>query len=380
MLISTSGVSMIWPFQTIYLQKKLAIPLTPITLLLSLSAISVLISSIFFGTVIDRLGRKWPMVLGLAAHAASLILFIFAQSYAQFAFLMVLNGIVNPIYRIAADAMVADVIPPEERAEAIALVRLSHNLGIAIGPVTGGILASISYALVFTGGAVGLACYALLVMALGRETMPERMPDTITKPEVLGGYDRILKDFPFLAFFALYTLTQFSTVLMWQLMPVYANTNFGVPENQYGAIPMTNALLVVGLQMAITYRSKIRPPLLVLAAGALIYGLSAGSVALAGDFWGFWTCMVIMTFGEMLLVPTGSTHVANISPADMRGRYMGTFGLSWGIAQGIAPILGGALNDQVGPWAIWLLGLAAGLLATLGFIYLYSRTKSNPVK
>lgn len=376
MLISTSGTSMIWPFQTIYLQQKLDLPLTPIAMLLSLSAVSVLGSSVIFGMVIDRMGRKWPMVLGLAAHAVSLILFSFADTYPQFALLMMLNGIVNPIYRIAADAMVADIIPPEERAEAIALVRLSHNLGISIGPLTGGILASTSYSLVFLGGAVGLACYALLVLVLGRETMPERAPEAAAPVEIFGGYERILRDTPFLVFFGLFTLAQFSTVLMWQLMPVYAKTNYGVPESQYGAIPMTNAMMVVGLQMFITHRSKIRPALLMLSAGALIYGLAAGSVALARDFWGFWVCIVVMTFGEMLLVPTGSTHVANIAPADMRGRYMGIFGLSWGVAQGIAPVLGGALNDQVGPWAIWISGLIAGVLSASGFIGLYLRQRA----
>lgn len=376
MLISTSGVSMIWPFQTIYLQQKLDIPLTPITLLLSLSAVAVLGSSIFFGMIIDRMGRKWPMVVGLAAHAGSLILFSFAETYTQFALLMVLNGIVNPIYRIAADAMVADLIPPEDRPEAIALLRLSHNLGISIGPLVGGILASTSYFLVFSGGAVGLFLYALLVFVLGRETMPVRPSGAAPRIEIFGGYDRIIRDTPFLLFFGLFTLAQFSTVLMWQLMPVYAKINFGVPESQYGAIPMTNAMMVVSLQMMITSRSKVRPALIMLASGALIYGLSAGSVALARDFWGFWMSMVFMTFGEMLLVPTGSTHVANAAPADMRGRYMGVFGLSWGVAQGIAPVLGGALNDQIGPWAIWITGLVAGILSASGFIVMYMRQKA----
>jgi MFS family permease len=368
---------MIWPFQTIYLQEKLNLPLTPIALLLSVSAISVTFSSIFFGLVIDRLGRKWPMVIGLATHAGSLILFSMAETYQQFALLMIINGIVNPIYRIGADAMIADIIPPEDRAEAIALVRLSHNLGISIGPVVGGILASTSYTLVFFGGAIGLICYSLLVLVLGQETMPMRSQEMDIRAETFGGYGRIAHDGSFLAFFGFFTLAQFSTVLIWQLMPIYAKTNYGVIENQYGAIPMTNALMVVGLQMMITNRAKMQPALLVLASGAFIYGLAAGSVALASNFWGFWGCMVLMTFGEMLLVPTGSTHVANIAPADMRGRYMGVFGLSWGLAQGIAPILGGTFSDLVGPWAIWIIGLLAGTFASIGFASLHAYQKAS---
>jgi MFS family permease len=80
--------------------------------------------------------------------------------------------------------------------------------------------------------------------------------------------------------------------------------------------------------------------------------------------------MVIVTFGELLLVPTGTAYAANAAPPDMRGRYMGLYGLSWSVAFGIGPVVGGWLNDSVSPAATWVGGLLIGLVAVAGFLVL----------
>ena len=70
--------------------------------------------------------------------------------------------------------------------------------------------------------------------------------------------------------------------------------------------------------------------------------------------------MVVLTMGELILVPTSSKYVADLAPADMRGRYMSIYWLSWGMARTLAPLIGGLLNDRFGGQAIWLGGLDFG--------------------
>lgn len=87
--------------------------------------------------------------------------------------------------------------------------------------------------------------------------------------------------------------------------------------------------------------------------------------------------MIIMTVGELILIPTATTLTANFSPKDLRGRYMSIYGLTWGIASGIGPVIGGLLNDNIGPTAIWYGGFVIGMIATASFIGLgiqYSKT------
>jgi MFS family permease len=173
-----------------------------------------------------------------------------------------------------------------------------------------------------------------------------------------------------MAFVAVYTLSAMVAAIMMVLLPVYAKENFGVPENQYGFIMATNAVMVVLFQFAITRVSSRYPHLPVLAIGALFYGVGAGSVALGWNFPTFLASMVMVTIGEMLLVPTATTLTANLAPPDMRGRYMGVYSLTWGAAFGIGPVMGGLLNDQLAPVAMWYGALALGLAATAGFVLL----------
>ena len=83
--------------------------------------------------------------------------------------------------------------------------------------------------------------------------------------------------------------------------------------------------------------------------------------------------MVIMTLGELILIPTAATFTANLAPPDMRGRYMSIYNLTWGLAAGVGPLLGGFLNDIVGPQAIWLGGGLIGLLSVAAFVWLAYR-------
>jgi MFS family permease len=110
----------------------------------------------------------------------------------------------------------------------------------------------------------------------------------------------------------------------------------------------------------------------------LIYAIGARSVALMSSFWGFWLSMVILTFGELTLVPTASKYVADLAPADLRGRYMSVYWLGWGLARTLSPIIGGFLNDNLAPRAIWLGGLAVGLTSTFG-LFLLSRVSASRI-
>ena len=180
-----------------------------------------------------------------------------------------------------------------------------------------------------------------------------------------------------MAFAGVYTLTGMVGAMMMVLLPVYGKENFGVLENQYGFIMATNAVMVVFLQFAITRFSSRRPHFLVLAVGSLFYGVGAGSVALGWNFPTFLLSMVVLTIGEMLIIPTATTLTANLAPPDMRGRYMSMYSFTWGIAFGVGPVIGGALNDHVAPVAIWYGALALGLMGTVGFLAMSRRRQGS---
>lgn len=373
MLLSATGASMVWPFLVIYMRQRLQAPLATVTLVLALNSASGLVSTSVAGPVIDRFGRKGAMVLSMAGAAATLLAMNAAGALPGWAILLALNGALTPLYRVGGDSMVADLIDPGRRTGAYALLRMSSNLGVAIGPALGGFITAISYAIAFYAAAGAHLAFALLLLFFTRETAPQFSEGE--RAGAAGGYGRILADRRFLTFCGAYSIAGMAYSLLMFLLPVYAKENFGVRESQYGFILMTNALMVVLFQYAVTRVTARHPPLPVLAAGSLFYALGTFSVAWGWNFATFLVSMVILTVGEMIMIPSSTAYTANLAPPDMRGRYMSVYGLTWSLAFGVGPVLGGLLNDRLAPVAIWYGGLVLGSAAALAF---YRMAKASP--
>ncbi len=375
-LVHTIGMSMVWPFLVIFIGKELSLPLAVVTSLITINAGVRLASSFMAGSITDRLGRKWSMVVSLLISGGGLAAMIPAHTYGQFALIMVIRGIFQPLFRVGADAMIADLVPREQRADAYALIRLSKNLGVALGPALGGILAVISYGITFSIAAGAAIFFSILIALYAFETLPEAALQAKEKLLVtLKNHLEIFKDRIFTFFVLGFTLRQISGSILWVLLGAYTKENYGLPENIYGLIPTTNALMVVFLQLFVTRKSSRYNPLVVMALGTFLYGIGVGSIAVGTGFWGFWISMVIVTIGELMVIPTASTFAANRAPETMRGRYLSLLALTWGAGSMVGPLLGGILNDYFKPQAIWYGGGAAGILGALIYLILVHKEK-----
>ena len=372
-VIATAGGSMIWPFLLIYTSGKLSLPLSTVATLITVNAGTGLIASFVAGTLADKIGRKVVMNFSLTVNGLAYFLLIFAETYPQFFALMILAGLSNPLYQVGADAMLADIVPSEKRADAYAINRIANNAAFALGPAVGGFLAAKSYNYALIGATTGYLLYSIILFVFMKETLDrENITATseIKTENIITSYSRVFQDKRFITFVLIISVGLTAPTLMWILMPVYAKTNFGINEALYGWIPTTNALMCVFLQYPVINITRRRSTLPVLSAGMAIYALGTGTIALMNTFWGFWLSMVVITFGELTLVPTASKFVADISPADLRGRYMSLHWLGWGIARALAPILGGFLNDNISPRSIWIGGLLLGITSAFGLLLL----------
>jgi MFS family permease len=378
LIISSAGASMIWPFLMIYVSEELSLSLSTVSSLITINALMGLFASFIAGTVADKVGRKLVMVISLTANGFGYLLMSQAHSYLGFALIMVVMGISNPLYQVGSDAMLADMIAPERRTNAYAILRMANNAGIAIGPALGGFIATRSYTYTFLGAAIGMLSYGLLLLFRGRETLILTSPSEKENGNtLLAGYGQVFRDHRYVVFILLVGLGLIAPSMLWTLLAVYTKQNFGLPENLYGWLPTTNALMCVLVQFPVTQISRRFRPLPVIAVGMMIYALGVGSVTLMTHFWGFWSSMVLITFGELTLIPTVSKYLADLAPAHMRGRYMSFYWFGWGIARAAAPLIGGFLNDNISPRSIWIGGLTIGLISTLGLAF-FSRYKSNP--
>jgi MFS family permease len=392
MVISNAGGSLVWPFLLIFASSKLELPLAAVGSLITIQSGAGMLASFVAGTLADRLGRKIVMLGSLASNGVIYLFLLNATSYAEFALLMALFGMSNPMYQVGADAMLADMIPSEQRTQAYSINRIASNSGFALGPAIGGFLAATSYAYAFIGASIGFLSYAALVALRFRETLPSRrvaaatpatmpaepMPATGIRPVPVAaprrGYGVVANDRRFVAFTVLLSVGLIAPTTLWILLAVYAKANFGLPEYLYGWIPTANALMCVFLQYPVTSITKRDRALPVVAVGMGIYAIGAGSVAIMSSFPGFLLSMVILTVGELIVVPVASKYVADLAPPDLRGRYMSVYWLGWAASRAAAPLIGGFINDQVAPIAIWYVAFLIGVGSTAGLVALARRS------
>lgn len=380
-LVNQIGLGFVWPFLNIYLTEQLGIPLSVATLLPLMEQAIAVFTALGAGSVADRYGRKGLMTLSLGAVAGVYVLMGFANAWWMFVVLMALRGFFQPLYRVAGDTMVGDLITDESRRlPAYSLLRTANNLGVAIGPVLGGFVAAISYQASFLTAAAALAIFAVLVGAGMVETLPKRaaarpaaaaVPGAPIPKQASGlGYKAIFQDSLFMLAVLAFTFNGMGAGLPFQLFGVYGKENFAITEDQTGLIIMVNAMMVVLFQVPVANFMRRFASLKVLAAGALFYAVGVGSIALGASFYHFVASMAVLTIGELLIAPTFTSFTVNLAPDEMRGRYMSLYAIGFSFSRGLGPALAGRVYDNISPTAVWTMGGGFNLIAALTFLML----------
>jgi MFS family permease len=220
------------------------------------------------------------------------------------------------------------------------------------------------------------AVISLIAAAIVLFALPETKPQTNvrTKPETMGqtfaGYGRVFKDTPFVTFIGVTVMMTLVYMNMNSTLGVFLRDQRGLPEVGYGSLLSINAILVVLFQFWIARRLEKYKPMLMMAAGSLLYAIGFAMYGYISAYTLFVIAMVVITIGEMIVSPFQQSLVASFAPEDMRGRYMAVSGLSWGIAFTVGPYFAGLLLDSANPNLLWALCGFLGILTTVGFMIL----------
>jgi MFS family permease len=370
--IDRLGGALLFPFFALYITSKFGVGMTEVGILFAFFSVSSFIGTALGGALTDRLGRKGMLIFSLVSTSLSSLIMGFVNTLEAFYLLALLTGIFTDTGGPAHQAMVADLLPEEKRAEGFGIIRVAFNLSVTIGPAIGGILAARSYLLLFITDAVVSLTVAGLVWAYLPETKPEAHPGA-KQESMLGtfaGYGRALRDTLFLTFLAACTLMGLVYMNMNTTLGVYLRDVHSVSTAGYGYILSLNAGMVVLFQFAITRRIERYVQMHMMALGSLLYAIGFAMYGFVASYTMFMVAMVIITIGEMVVAPVGQALVAQMAPEDMRGRYMAVFGFSWGISYAIGPLLAGVVLDSGQPNLLWYASGIVGLLAMGMFLYL----------
>jgi MFS family permease len=330
-----------------------------------------LIAALLGGRLADRYGRRNAIVVSMCGSAVSMLALSQAQGLLPIVLLAGAGGLTAEIYRPASSALIADLIPEDQRVTGFALYRLAINAGTGAGPAVAGFLIGHSFFLLFLGDALTSLLFAIIALVALPNYVVEGHVDRATSKAGEEGRAHaprigVIRYEPrFLLLLMASALTSF----------VYAQSNTtlglqvraaGLTAAVYGGLLSLNGLLIIVIELPLTSYTRKVAPHLAISVGSALIAVGFGFTAFASTVSLLAFSVVMWTFGEMALSPVRQAYVASLAPAATRGRYLGTLGVARSLGQIVASVLGTVLfawNAHV----FWLLCgvLGMGAAATV---------------
>lgn len=292
------------------------------------------------GSLGDSIGRRRVLLFGMAAFALDYALMAAAPTIGWLFLGRVIAGIAGATYG-PANAVLADVTPPDKRAETFGLLGAAFGCGFILGPVLGGLLSDFGTRAPFIAAAVLAGVNALVILFLLPETMDpaRRRRFDWRQAHVVGAFRPLLH-----AGGAGYLLV---AAFLWQLAHmVYPTTWAYFGEIALGWSPREIAwsLAAAGLTMALVQTLVIGRAIARLGeAWTLVVGILAGALVFLGYVFvrETWAIYALIAFGALqaLAYPSINALLSRMTDASHQGALQGGMAGLNSVAVIVAPLL-----------------------------------------
>lgn len=378
--IDKIGATLVFPFFALYITGKFSVGMTEAGILLGLLSLAGILGSVVGGALTDRLGRRKLILFGLVASALSALTLGSVNQFAWLFPVAALVGLFSEVGGPAHAAMIADILSKEQRQEGFGILRVVGNMAWLVGPTVGGFVARSSFFALFVIDAAISCVVAVLVYLFMAETKPAPHERHVEEGflDTFRNYRIVLGDRAFLAFLVAAVLMGMVYIQMYNSLSVYLRDNHGIEPQGYGVLLTSSAITVICLQIWTMRVIKMQPQFLMMALGTVFYLIGFGMFGIVSAYWLFVLAVVIITAGEMIVMPTSQTLAAGFARIDMRGRYMAVFGLSVSIPSAVGPLAAGIVLDNYAPNLLWYLSASVCAISASGFYALHLELGAQP--
>jgi MFS family permease len=292
------------------------------------------------------------------------------------AFVLSLSMFFGGVFDPANNAMVADVVEPARRLEAYGLLRVAWNLGFAFGPMIGGVLLVFSYSVTFLVSAlISLVAGLIVAFMLTESYQPGPPKERFTLVREFRNVKIIFLVFCIVCVPMFLMSGQFGTTYT-----VYANERVHIDTLTIGLVFGLNGVMVVLLQMPIARALGKRDKYLAMTAGTVLYAVGYFFVAGVTDGITLAMTMVVITLGEMIVVPVSTDLTVSMSSETERGKYLGIFGLIGSFGWFGSTLVGGILFDNLSNgWLLWGSIASMGMVTAFAMVVLWTRNRPEKV-
>jgi DHA1 family tetracycline resistance protein-like MFS transporter len=307
------------------------------------------------GALSDRFGRRPVLLLSMAGLGIDYLFMALAPNLAWLFVGRMISGVTSATYSIA-NAYVADVTPPDQRAARFGLLSVAFGIGFIAGPAIGGLLGGIDPRLPFWGAAALTLANALYGLFVLPESLPpeRRARFSFKLANPVGAFDLYRSRAGLMALAGVLGLHFLTHQVLQSTWVPYTTFRYGWSPGLTGVSLALVGMVSIVVQAVIVPRAVAKMG----ERGALVTGLTFAAMGYAAFAWAPTTAAfmaVILPFGLMGLVSPGlqglmTRAVSETEQGRLQGANMGLMAIT-GL---IGPLLfTQVFAEAIGPWRAW---------------------------
>ena len=292
------------------------------------------------GNLSDRFGRRPVLLVSMLAFGLDYLVMGFAPSLTWLFFGRAVAGICGATYP-TANAYVADITPPGQRARFFGLVGAAWGVGFIVGPALGGLLAKFGPRLpFFVASALAFANVTYGFFALPESQPVEaRRPFSLKRANPLGSF-LAMRRFPIvvglIGALLFYQVAHDANPSTW--------TYYTMEKFHWSEFDVGLSMAFIGLTFAIVQATLVGPIVAIVGERRTIYlGLSLYVVGFLGlafstEGWMVYACIIPFALGTTAN-PSIKAIMSRALPANMQGELQGVIAGLAGMTAIVAPVI-----------------------------------------
>jgi len=364
------------PLLTLFVSDKLGRDQQDVGLLLGIAVFVATLLSLYGGYIIDRFEKRRLLVLSMASSAVGLVLLTFAENLYLTTITLIVTETASALFLIGSKAILSDNLPVGQRAKAFSLSYTLTNIGYAVGPMLGVLIAGAFASAPFLIAAA-IAFFSIFLMT-GIPADPAKVAPAGQAQSFLKTLITLKNDRTLILFTAVCLL---STVVPWPIT-LYLSQYLLVTSNPrhtmeiMAALLACNAISVILLQYQVGRFLKREQLRQWIVAGTALFILGLIGFSLADSLVSWCVAMFIFTLGEIIIYPAEFLFVDTLAPEELRGSYYGAQNLA-ALGGAVSPVICGfMLMHSPAPTMFY----ALSALAALGGLVCYLSGRTGDLK
>ena len=376
MLINRIG-AMVVPFLGVYMVAELHFTLSETGVVLSFYGLGAMSGSTLGGWLTDKAGHFKVQLTSVFLSVPVFFLLPLLKEVWSLSIGVFVLSTITETFRPANSVSISVYARPENITRSFSLNRMAVNLGFSIGPAMGGVLAAISFKLIFYANGI-TALLAGLVFYFYFKNLPVNKNRELVHHDEAGKKIKNgispWKDVPFLFFCFFCCLYSICFFQLLSTIPLYYRKVHHLSEGNIGILLASNGLVVFVFEMLIVQVAERRMRSTnVIVLGVLLVALSFLILLIPGGVPVLFLSMFIISLSEIFAMPFMATVTVKRASSDRKGSYMGVNSLSFSAAFVFSPLIGTFVAEHFGFSVLWISTALLGIATAFGFRWIFRK-------